>query len=110
MIIIQPSRKLYVRGPIAIGTAPDTGSQSHQLTGGEAAAVFGFIGLFMVGALALGFYKASKGIQDTYVFDDDHHHGGLTIDFGGHHGHHGHHGGLTFAMNRRRGRRRNRRR
>ena len=62
-----------------------------KLSGTQTALVFGGLGVFAVAIIALQFYKASKGITDTFVVSDDHHHD-----------HHSdHRPGLTFAFNRR---------
>ena len=87
-------------GVVPTAQYPQYQQPSNQLSGTQAALLLGGIGVFMAAVIALQFYRASKGLEDTYVVRDD---------WGGHHHHD--HGGLSisFGRNARRGRRSRRR-
>jgi hypothetical protein len=80
MIRVQPARGISSCGLGTIVTTTTTSSQPASPV--TTALIFGGVGLLFTGFLALQFYKASKGIQDTYIVRDHHGHGhGPSIHF-----------------------------
>lgn len=109
MIILRPKKAYthqlsdFLRGFGDTSHGSGIAVQGSPLVGGLiAVGVLGLIGAI----IALQFYKASKGIADTYVVSGHGHHGHhdaplFALELGG-----GHHGGHRARHNRRRGRRR----